>query len=158
MNREQLNNFLIGHSKNSFTKDAEKKWLKEPDGSTTILYQSGDFSLRDNFAGGNQYGGIEIVSYQGKRKWIMGYHGGIEESVNANPNAIITFLHHALTLAEPDFPIRGPRHLFENGWLYILETHGTVESFHASESIHSGNKEKGVLVYQAHFTGGIISL
>ena len=52
MNLTELREFLVASNKAGYAGGEEKKWIKEPDGSTTIPYEKGDWKSHDNFFGG----------------------------------------------------------------------------------------------------------
>lgn len=56
MNYDQLKQFLIASNRAGYANGKEKKWIKEPDDSTTIPYKKGLWKSHDNFFGGEPYG------------------------------------------------------------------------------------------------------
>lgn len=108
MNLEELRQFLIDSNAAGYAGGEEKKWIKEPDGSTTIPFEKGDFKCHDNFFGGEPYGGRDIVFYKNKPVWIMVYYGWVsEECKSADP--VYTILRKALRICQPMHHIEGQK-------------------------------------------------
>src|SRR3972149_4062506 len=107
MNKKALKQFLIDSNKAGYAGGEEKKWIKEPDGSTTIPFEKGDFRSHDNFFGGEPYGGRIVVFYKDKSVWIMVYYGWITPGVAVNP--VYAVLRGALKLMPEKAPFRGPK-------------------------------------------------
>lgn len=150
MNKEALRQFLVDSNKAGYAGGEEKKWLKEPDGSTTIPFRKGPWRLDDNFFGGEPYGGRTIVSYEGKPYWLMVYYGWVEEGVEANP--VYTVLRNALMRMPQDYPFRGPREYKEGEYTYTNGWQGEVDRFLGEEQITWNDK----LIYKANYLGGLV--
>lgn len=151
MNKEALSSFVQKANKEGYGSGKEKNWKKEEDGSTTIVFESGDFKIHDNFFGGEPYGGREIIFYKGKPFWMMVYYGKVIEAQDTR--RIYALVQKALSKAPIEMPIRGPWELedgdltYENGW------GGNIEEFSGYESI---SNEKGQTVYWARYVGGLV--
>src|SRR3989344_4499971 len=104
MKISDLKQFLIDSNKAGYAGGEEKKWIKEPDGSTTIPFEKGGFRSHDNFFGGEPYGGRTIVFYDGKPYWVMVYYGWVKEGVEANP--VYGVLRNVLMQMPEDNPFR----------------------------------------------------
>src|SRR3989344_8511237 len=102
MNKEELKQFIIQTNKAGYAGGEEKKWIKEPDGSTTIPFQKGEWRSHDNFFGGEPYGGRVIVFYQEKPQWMMVYYGWVAEGVETYP--VYAVLRNALMQMPEDYP------------------------------------------------------
>ena len=61
MNLNKLKQFLIYSNKAGYSGGKEKSWIKESDGSTSIMAKKGYWKSHDNFFGGEPYGGRTIV-------------------------------------------------------------------------------------------------
>ena len=85
MNLLELKEFLIASNKAGYAGGEEKKWIKEPDGSTTIPYEKGDWKSHDNFFGGEPYGGRIVVFNKNLPVWMMVYYGWVAEGNESNP-------------------------------------------------------------------------
>jgi len=107
MNKELLRQFLVDSNNAGYAGDEEKKWIKEPDGSTTIPFEKGQWRSHDNFFGGEPYGGRTIVFYEGKPYWMMVYYGWVGEGIQTDP--VYGILKGALKQMPEDFPFRGPK-------------------------------------------------
>lgn len=151
MNLKSLRVFLLVSNKAGYAGAQEKKWVKEPNGSTTIRFFSGDFSSDDNFFGGEPYGGRTVVAYKGKPVWMMVYYGWVSPSVK-DPNRIYSFLRKALMNMPREYPFRGPKILKEKGSVYTNIWNGNIERFSGNENIRNGAKE----VYRARYIGGLV--
>lgn len=61
MDKEALRQFLVDLNEAEYAGGEEKKWVKEPDGSTTIPFEKGAWRSYDNFFGSEPYGGRTII-------------------------------------------------------------------------------------------------
>jgi hypothetical protein len=150
MNKETLRQFLIDSNKAGYAGGEEKKWIKEPDGSTTIPFEKGEWKSHDNFFGGEPYGGRTIVFYQNKPAWIMVYYGWVEQGVETSP--IYRVLRNALMQMPNEAPFRGPKEYKENNFTYTNFWQDDVERFSGEEKIFDGEK----LIYKANYLGGFV--
>jgi hypothetical protein len=150
--KENLHQYLLEVAKAGYAnKEAEREWVKNPDGSTTINHKNGAWSMHDNFFGGEPYGGREVIFHDGKPYWIMVYYGEVSKDIE-KPAGIYSFLQDALALPDPEMPIRGPRQLEANGMKYEFEARGDIEKFEGVEKILKDGNE----VYNASFIGGLV--
>ncbi len=146
-NTEALRGFLLDANKAGYASGTPG--TKEPDGSTTIEFESGDYKMQDNFFGGEPYGGREVIFLEGKPIWIMVYYGNVDESVE-NVRDIYTFLQKALAQPPEDLPLRGPK-VFEEGDLkYENSWQGELEKFSGKEIITRNRR----MIYGARYLGG----
>ena len=106
MNLSELKEFLIASNQAGYAGGKQKKWTKEPDGSTTIPFEKGHWKSCDNFFGGEPYGGRTIVFNKGKPCWMMVYYGWVAEGVETNP--VYGVLKNSLKQMPKDYPFRGP--------------------------------------------------
>src|SRR5262245_13332009 len=88
MNIKSLRQFLIESNKFGYAEGDSKKWIEEEDKSTTILFENGEWRSRDNFFGGEPYGGGMVVKHlEGgiwQPVWIMVYYGRVVEDVSSD--------------------------------------------------------------------------
>jgi hypothetical protein len=153
MNIDALKKFLIETKKAGYGAGDSKKWIKEKDGSTTIIFESGDFRMRDNFFGGEPYGGNDVIFYKGQAVWMMVYYGLIIPSIS-NLEEVYEFLKKALRQQPEDLPLRGPK-LFKDGeFTYKNKVKGGLEDYVGEETIFK-NK---VQIYKANYSGGLVDL
>lgn len=150
MDKEALRQFLIDSNKAGYAGGKEKQWIKEADGSTTIPFEKGAWRSRDNFFGGEPYGGRTIVFYQGKPYWMMVYYGRVEEGVETDP--VYAVLRNALMQIPEDYPFRGPQEYQEGDYTYTNNWQGEVDRFSGEERITQGDK----LIYKANYLGGLV--
>ncbi len=150
MNLSKLKQFLIDSNNAGYAGGEEKKWIKEPDGSTTIPFKKGAWKSHDNFFGGEPYGGRTIVSFQGKPYWIMVYYGWVEEGVKTNN--VYEILKNSLKQMPSDRPFRGPKEYKEREFTYINTWQGGVDRFSGEEKIFQEKK----LIYKANYIGGLV--
>ncbi len=150
MNTEALRQFLIEANKAGYAGGNEKKWIKEPDGSTTIVFEKGEWRSHDNFFGGEPYGGRIIVFYKNKPYWMMVYYGWVAEGVETDP--VYGILRKALMQMPEDAPFRGPKKYKENGYAYKNTWSGDIERYFGEEQITQGEK----LIYKASYMGGLV--
>lgn len=150
MNKETLRQFIIETNKAGYAGGEEKKWIKEPDGSTTIPFEKGKWKSHDNFFGGEPYGGRTIVFHNDKPVWIMVYYGWISGDTAVDP--IYAILRNALMKMPEEYPYRGPKEYGEGGYSYTNSWRGELEQFSGEEKIIQGGK----LIYKANYLGGIV--
>lgn len=151
MDLEKLKSFLINANQAGYASGDEKKQVKETDGSTTITFGKDDFSMHDNYFGGEPYGGREVVSYKGKAVWMMVYYGWVESSV-VDIGSVYTILQGALRNMPEEAPFRGPSIFKEGEYEYRNSWKGEVSSFSGVEEIYQGEKQ----IYKATYIGGLV--
>ena len=81
MNVTKLRKFLIKANKMGYAAGDTVEITKEKDGSKTIAYKDGDWMFRDNYFGGEPYGGREVIFYKDKPIWMMVYYGWVDNNV-----------------------------------------------------------------------------
>jgi len=150
MNKEGLRQFLVDSNRAGYAGGEEKKWIKEPDGSTTIPFEKGKWRSHDNFFGGEPYGGRTVVFYEGKPVWVMVYYGWVEEGAKTKP--IYGVLRNALMQMPESSPFRGPKEHKEDGFIYTNSWEGKVNRFSGEEQITQGDKP----IYKASYRGGFV--
>ena len=150
INLELLRQFLIDSNKAGYAGGQEKKWIKEPDGSTSIPFEKYPWRSHDNFFGGEPYGGRIIVFYKEKPVWMMVYYGWVEEGIENN--AVYGVLRNALMHMPNEYPFRGPKEFIEGKFVYTNVWHGEFKRFAGEEAI----AQKGNLVYKANYMGGLV--
>ena len=150
MNKNALRLLLVDSNKAGYAGGEEKKWIKEPDGSTTIPFEKGFFKSHDNFFGGEPYGGRMVVFYENKPVWIMVYYGWVEEGIETD--SVYSVLRNALAQMPEDYPFRDPKEYSEGEYTYTNNWDGEVDRFSGEEKITQGYK----LIYQANYMGGLV--
>lgn len=155
----ELEAFLDEANKAGYSAGESREWVKESDGSTTIAYESKDglWRYHDNFFGGEPYGGREVVFREDKAVWMMVYYGEVIDK-ELNKNEVYTFLRQALSQADPELPVRGPKELKETindkEWLYETSWEGDMTGFLGRESIKLNGQE----IYYANYSGGPVDV
>ena len=150
MNTKDLKDFLVASNLAGYATGSEKKWTKEPDGSTTIHFEKGSWRSHDNFFGGEPYGGRIIVFYKNKPYWMMVYYGWVTEGVE--PNSVYEILRGALKQMPKEYPFRGPKKYNDDDYGYDNSWKGNVERYSGEEKITHGKQ----LVYKANYVGGLV--
>lgn len=150
MNPTSLKQFLVSSNESGYAGGNEKQWVKEPDGSTTISYQEGDFRIHDNFFGGEPYGGREVVFYNEKAQWMMVYYGWVIPGIDND--MVYGILRNALIRMPSEYPYRGPAEYIENEFRYANKWEGEIERFSGEEQIFQNDK----LIYKANYMGGLV--
>jgi hypothetical protein len=149
-NINNLKEFLIDSNAAGYAGGEEKKWIKEPDGSTTIPFEKGLWKSHDNFFGGEPYGGRTVVFYEGKSVWMMVYYGKVMEGIE--PKSVYGILRNALAKMPEDYPFRGPKEFKEGEYTYTNSWQGEVEDFSGEEQI----TKAGNVIYRANYLGGLV--
>ena len=150
MDKELLRQFLINSNKAGYAGGEEKKWIKEADGSTTIPFEKGEWKSRDNFFGGEPYGGRTIVFYKDKPVWIMVYYGWVAEGIEADP--VYGILREALMRMPEEYPYRGPKEYKKDQFVYKNLWIGELDRFSGEEQIFKNDE----LAYKANYIGGLV--
>ena len=150
MDKEGLRQFLVDSNKAGYAGGEEIKWIKEPDGSTTIPFEKGEWRSHDNFFGGEPYGGRTVVFHGRKPVWMMVYYGWVAEGVETNP--VYGVLRGALIQMPEDYPFRGPKKYEEGEFIYTNSWDGEVDRFSGEEQIMQEDK----LIYKANYIGGLV--
>lgn len=125
--------------------------IREPDHSTTIVYESGPWRLHDNYFGGEPFGGRAVAFLNGRPVWMGVYYGRVDDP-GPDVQSIYSFLQRALLLAPADFPFRGPDQFTADAFGYQNLRRGDIESFTGEETIHYGDRP----VYIARYSGGVV--
>jgi uncharacterized protein DUF5680 len=147
MDQAALLRFLMEASRCGYAAGSSAVQTREADHSTTIVLEHGDWRFHDNFFGGEPYGGREVVFFKGRPVWMAVYYGHVDD---ADVDTVYSFLRRALREAPPEFPVRGPAAINEDGFSYRNGYEGDATRFWGEETIHV--KER--LVYTARYGGG----
>lgn len=150
MDKNRLVSFLLKANAAGYSSGDSKDWIKNIDGSTTIRYLDGEFTMDDSFYGGEPYGGRIIVFYKDKPCWMMVYYGWVSESQNLDP--VYHFLQNALKNMPEEAPFRGPREFKEGRLSYENKWQGSIERYSGNEQIFEGDS----IIYEASYMGGIV--
>jgi hypothetical protein len=123
-------------------------------GSKQLEYSCSPFLYRDSHVGMFNFVGQEVVYLDGHACWSMAYSGGLVTSVpSAEASSIYRALRAALSAVPEALPLRGPATFEYESLSYACATTGGIERFHGRESL----SRQGRLVYEAHFSGGVIA-
>lgn len=144
---KDLKTFIIEANKNGYA--SGNPGIKEDDGSTSIVFEQGEWKENDNFFGGEPYGGREVIFKNGKPYWIMVYYGSV---INGEDLGIVySFLQKAL-LKPGELPVRGPGEFTQGDFQYLNEWSGDLNSFNGIEKILRGKTK----IYIARYAGGLV--
>lgn len=127
----------------------ESDMRSEKNGSRTIHFSDGDWSMTDNFFGGEPYGGQQVVFYKGEPAWLCVYYGRVLRT-NLSPEEVYGFLREALQHPSKGMPLRGPVSYKVNTLEYRHKLTGELDDFTSEEEI----LESGQRIYWAKFLGG----
>ena len=145
---EELRKFLNNADKPHA--DGTAKIIREEDGSSTITFSEGEWSMHDNFFGGEPYGGRQIVYFQGKPAWFCAYYGWIEQGNDVKP--IYDFLRLSLQHEPVNGFSRGPASFVEGEYEYRNSATGSIENYSGDEIIMKNGKQ----IYVADYMGGLV--
>ena len=123
----------------------------EENGSRTINFSDGDFSMEDNFFGGEPYGGQQVVFYQHEPVWTCVYYGRVLKT-NLNPDMVYGFLREALQYPDKTRPQRGPVSYKKGNLEYQNDLQGELDEYFGREVILEDGKE----IYWAKYMGGLV--
>ena len=147
---DELRQFIHNASKKTYASGDENLRKKNDDGSTTIVYEEGDYRYHDNYFGGEPYGGREVVFHKGKPLWMMVYYGWVVEGIDSDE--VYGILTKALSNSALDMPYRGPKEYIDGDLKYVNNMEGDVENFKGEEKILKGD----TLLYTARYIGGLV--
>jgi hypothetical protein len=154
MNLTELASFLFNANQVGYSTGDYSNWIKEKDGSTSIVHQEKDWEMHDNFFGGEPFGGRLVVFYKKNPVWMMVYYGYILDNNKLPIEKVYKFLQKSLVKTPKNFPIRGPKKFIENEFIYKNSWQGKINQFTGEERIFVNNEE----IYQANYLGGLINL
>jgi len=150
MDKKALREFVQKANREGYGSGRRDNWTKEKDGSTTIVFESGDFKMHDNFFGGEPYGRREVVFCKGKVTWMMVYYGAVAKGQDIIK--IYALIQKALSNAPDQMPVRGPGILKDGNLEYVNNWQGDIEKFSGGEFI----VENGKQIYSANYIGGLV--
>jgi len=153
----ELRKFLVKAKKATYSAGDLAKSIKQKDGSTTMVFEDGDWRYHDNYFGGEPYGGREVVLFKNKPVWMMVYYGLVYSTVTAEDiQKIYKTLQDALSRVLEIVPFRGPAvHDAKNGMIYINHYECMrVDNFSGFEEIYT---KDGKQLYKASYAGGYVA-
>jgi len=151
LNLSELCDFLVKTKQGTYASGEESIKTKEADGSTTLIFEDGEWRYHDNYFGGEPYGGREVVFWQGQPVYLMIYYGQVSPEIT-DCSEIYRVLQQALTLIPKDRPYRGPAEYKTGDYQYLNTFQGEVDSFSGEEVI----KHQGREIYRAKYCGGLV--
>lgn len=149
---KELCRFLVKAKKSTYAAGEAAVKTIEPDKSTTLIFEDGDWKYHDNYFGGEPYGGREVVFFQSSPVYIMVYYGWVIEGVT-DIQAVYKTLQGALSLIPEDKPFRGPKEYSQDGFRYGNVFEGEIGNFFGEEIIKAENGEE---IYKAKYIGGLV--
>lgn len=150
----KLTSFLYLANQKGYGTGDYSSWVKEKDGSTSIVFQDQNWRMHDNFFGGEPFGGRTVVFVDEKPIWLMTYYGKILPENTLKIEEIYGFLQKALLQTIENFPVRGPQKYTHGKFEYLNSWQGKIDDFSGQEMIfHLGKK-----IYQASYLGGLVNL
>ncbi len=150
-NLEALRNFLVQAKRATYASGDESIKQKQADGSTTLIFEAGDFCYHDNYFGGEPYGGREVVFQAGEPVYLMAYYGQVNSEIT-DCSGVYQVLQQALSLIPEDKPFRGPAEYILGEYRYNNNFTGEIDSFSGEEVI----KYQGQEIYRAKYIGGLV--
>ncbi len=146
----QLKKFIYNASRATYASGDNSIKQKQLDGSTTILFEEGDYKFHDNYFGGEPYGGREVVFLNNKPIWMMVYYGEVYDGFSTKE--VYPFLIESLSNNTEELPYRGPEEYENDIWRYENVFGGDIEKFSGIEKIYKDE----VCVYEARYMGGLV--
>lgn len=144
---EEINKFLLKADRGHADRTAELK--PQANGSRTILFSDGDFSMEDNFFGGEPYGGQQVIFYKKEPVWICVYYGRVLDT-ELPADKVYDFLREALRHPNKEQPLRGPASYKNSGLEYQNKLEGDTASYLGREVIFENGKE----IFWTQYVGG----
>jgi len=126
---------------------------KQDDDTEQMTWSRSGWAYRDRYAGGNPYGGQELVWRSGKVVWMMNYYAEVV-SESASLEEIYAYQREVLGQPDPEHLMRGPA-IHRNGdFAYRNSVDGDISEFVGEERITWRDE----LVYRMRFHGGTVGL
>ncbi len=149
---KQLCEFLVQAKKSTYALGDDSIKIKESDGSTSLIFEKGDWKYHDNYFGGEPYGGREVVFFKNKPVYIMVYYGQIK-NFSMGIEKIYHFLQESLRLIPEGRPFRGPEVYDQGSMRYLNIFSGEIDNFFGKETIELENEGE---IYEARYVGGLV--
>lgn len=146
---KEINRFLLKANKPHA--DGTAKMKNEKNGSRSILFSYGNFSMEDNFFGGEPYGGQQVIFYKKEPVWMCVYYGRVLKT-DLPAGDVYDFLREALQFPDVGRPQRGPASYKKGNLAYRNDQEGALDNFSGREVILENGKE----IYWAKFMGGLV--
>lgn len=151
---QALKEFIIKAGDATYAGGGKALETAERPGFTELVYEAGDFSYRDSYAGHSRSRGMEVIRYRDTPVWASLYGGGMTAGNEASAHETFAFLKQALSAHEDGFDsLRGPHHFARDDWDYRYSQEGDIAEFKGHEEIHHGSK----LVFFHEVIGGLIN-
>ena len=150
----KLDEFFLATAANGYA-NANVPTATQADGSHQLVLEHGEYTMQDNWFGGEPFGGREVVEKAGKAVWMMVYYGAIEDT-NEKLEDVYSALREALAQPTKALPVRGPESLeARNGYTYEFNWTGNIDRFRGHELIRNPSNK---VVYQCDVSGGVVDL
>ena len=122
---------------------------KLTDGTEQMVWDRGDWSYRDRYAGQNPYGGHELIWHGGRVVWMKNYLAEVV-SERCSSEEIYRFQRLALGNPDPRHLMRGPAHFCDGRFRYENRIEGNLDRFQGEEFIYFDDQA----VYRMILHGG----
>jgi len=143
-----LANFIVEAGRNGWAAEAPKVEKPQRPGFKELSYKKDEWEYRDSYAGYYMGPGSSVVYFKDKPVWYMSYGGsGQNQRYYDMAKETYVFLRKALMQPDPNFPVRGPKVLWdgdESQKKYTFNYDGDLACGNWSEWI----TEKGVYTFQ----------
>lgn len=154
INSKEFLEFLIKAKKGTYANSDAPKVLSSRLNSKDYEFKDGNFTYHDTYFGKVKFMGEEVVYYNDNIIWGMNYYGvTLDDSLTEE--VMDKVLRVALMRVEEDnsvIPIRGPKKIINDDYLYTFNVNGDMENFVGTEQIYKGDE----LIYELKCHGGII--
>lgn len=135
--------------------NGELKPVAGDDGGSVIEWIRGVWRYRELRYGGEPFGGMIIVFFEGEACFVMQYRGRVEPYAD-NPETVRTVVTEALRRPYAATPWRGPRkYVASCGLQYRNQWKGSLRNFSGTETVVTSRK--GNVLYEAHYNGMIVN-
>lgn len=149
-----LLDFILHCKINGYATDGEGGGTIFEDGARGFESKENGYRYLDCYYGFNPFTGYEhVYTIDGALVWVLNYYGQVLP-ICSDTMKIYSFLREAMRLVSPDYPFRGPAMFEKDRFRYENNQHGTLESFHGSETIFDNNEK----VYILYYHGGKVAV
>lgn len=156
MDKVALKQFIFEAHQKSYSDSACTR-RKEKDGSSTTIYERGNWKSHSNNFGESSSGERQVVFYKDKPVWIKTSYSKIIGEYECEEDIDLTYfiLGQAKKHNTHDTPYCGPKeYKFDDTFTYLSEFIGNVEEFKGEEII----KNKDKIIYKATHIGGFVDI
>lgn len=121
-------------------------------GTVDLAYEEGAYGYLDSYAGGSDFLGREVVTFEGRPVWALGYYGYLLRPELIDAGRAGAVIKASLTALYREGRFLGGFRATQGEDVYVDTSTGEVTRFEGKEWIERG----GVRVYELVYHGGLV--